>query len=56
MTKRIAAIGTLFWSSIILMLGAMGGLEWETISFGQAYIYIAISLALMGGAVVLSKI
>ena len=38
MTKRIAAIGTLFWSSIILMLGAMGflALNGETISFGQA--------------------
>ena len=55
MTKRIAASGILFWSSIILMLGAMGGLEWGTISFGQSYIYIAISLALMGGAVMLSR-
>ena len=56
MTRRVAAVGTLFWSSLILMLGAMGGLEWETISFGQAYILSGIGLALMGGAVVLSKL
>lgn len=55
MTKRIAAIGILFWSSLILMLMAMGGLEWDKISFGQAYILSGISLALMGGAVVLSR-